>query len=199
MSSCQRKFGILTTTYKPLHYHHISPLPALRFFSYDAIKAKEVTVPVDENGRAMLEADSRDADEDGGWLTSRVAGSQTGAQAPRKCHQLSVLHRMSWHRVIMLDVLGRKGFLTKPGTARVQAAVAINAHSRYGNGILGSIVCTNVFVGLLISQHHCTPVTDLSYLKKKTRPQESQPRNSRTIDASFDQSQLHSNCPQPSS
>ena len=101
------------------------------FPRYDAIKAKEVTVPVDENGRAMLNADASDANEaDGGWLTSRVAGSQSGAQAPRKCHQLSVLHRMSWHRLIMMDVLGRKGFLIKPGTARAQSVVAINSQSR---------------------------------------------------------------------
>lgn len=110
-----------------LHGSHLT----CHFNRYDAIKAKEVTVPVDENGRAMLDADSSDSNEaDGGWLTSRVAGSQSGAQAPRKCHQLSVLHRMSWHRLIMLDVLGRKGFLIKPGTARVQAAIAINATSR---------------------------------------------------------------------
>eukprot|EP00956_Cyclotella_meneghiniana_P017917 scaffold29502_cov69-Cyclotella_meneghiniana.AAC.1 len=98
--------------------------------TYDAIKAKEVTVPVDENGRAMLDADATDTDVNDGWLVSRVAGSQTGAQAPRKCHQLSVLHRMSWHRLIMMDVLGRKGFLIKPGTARAQAAVALNSMSR---------------------------------------------------------------------
>lgn len=98
--------------------------------TYDAIKAKEVTVPVDENGRAMLDADATDTDVNNGWLVSRVAGSQTGAQAPRKCHQLSVLHRMSWHRLIMMDALGRKGFLIKPGTARAQAAVAINSMSR---------------------------------------------------------------------
>jgi hypothetical protein len=99
--------------------------------SYDAIKAKEVTVPVDENGRAMLDSNADAVEADEGWLTSRVAGSQTGAQAPRKCHQLSVLHRMSWHRLILMDVLGRQGFLIKPGTARIQAAVAINSMSRY--------------------------------------------------------------------
>jgi hypothetical protein len=107
----------------------------------------------------MLEADSSEANEDGGWLTSRVAGSQTGGQAPRKCHQLSVLHRMSWYRVIMLDVLGRKGFLTKPGTARVQAAVAINANSRYDNDILGAyymylllLICSVLNIIALLSQ-----------------------------------------------
>jgi hypothetical protein len=99
---------------------------------YDAIKAKEVTVPVDENGRAILDSntDANANDEDGGWLTSRAPGTQSGAAAPRKCHQLSVLHRMSWHRLILMDVLGRSGFLTKPGTARAQAAVAINSLSR---------------------------------------------------------------------
>ena len=100
------------------------------------MKAKEVTVPVNEYGCAILDNNTdtttTNADGDGGgWLTSRASGSQCGAEAPRKCHQLSVLHRMSWHRVILMDVLGRQGFLTKPGTARAQAAVAINALSRY--------------------------------------------------------------------
>ncbi|KAL7483484.1 hypothetical protein ACHAW6_009132 [Cyclotella cf. meneghiniana] len=109
---------------------------AFPFVSYDAIKAKEVTVPVNECGCAILDskADATTTNAEGGgggWLTSRAADSQSGAEAPRKCHQLSVLHRMSWHRLILMDVLGRQGFLTKPGTARAQAAVAINALSRF--------------------------------------------------------------------
>jgi hypothetical protein len=101
--------------------------------TYDALKSKEVTVPVDADGRAILrsKAEGGDGDaDDGGWLTSRGSGTQTGVSAPQKCHQLSVLHRMAWYRVVLMDVLGRKGYLTKPGTARSQAAIAVNSSSR---------------------------------------------------------------------
>jgi len=99
--------------------------------TYDSMKTKEVTVPVDSSGCAILGGSSRCNDGDG-WFTSREpGGTQSGVLSPQKCHQLSVLHRMFWFRVIFMDVLGRKGFLTKPGTARAQAAVAINSKSRF--------------------------------------------------------------------
>ncbi|KAL9189729.1 hypothetical protein ACHAXT_009404 [Thalassiosira profunda] len=98
--------------------------------TYDAIKTKEVVVPVDSSGCAILGGSNKSSSPDG-WLTARDAGTQSGAAAPQKCHQLSLLHRMSWFRVIFIDVLGRKGFLTKQGTARAQAAVAVNAKSRF--------------------------------------------------------------------
>ena len=154
----------------------------LSFFSYDAIKAKEVTVPIDETGRAMLDNNADPSETDDGWLTSRVAGS---AQAPRKCHQLSVLHRMVWHRLIMIDVLGRKGFLIKPGTARAQAAVAINSVSRYDF----TIVC---YVFLQYS-FHLLPMMYIAlfhigsfYLKKKQKTLVNQQKNSRMIGVSSD-------------
>ena len=81
--------------------------------TYDSIKTKEVTVPVDANGCAILGGTNRNTDNDG-WLSSRDAGTQTGASAKQKCHQLSVLHRMSWFRVIFLDCLGRKGEFLLP-------------------------------------------------------------------------------------
>lgn len=82
--------------------------------TYDSLKTKEVTVPLDASGRAILGGTGRRGgasgdDGDGGWLTSRDAGTQSGSSAPQKCQQLSVLHRMSWFRVIFMDVLGRKG------------------------------------------------------------------------------------------
>ena len=77
--------------------------------TYDAIKSKEVVVPVDSSGCAILGGSAHGNDEDG-WFTSRDSGTQSGASAPQKCHQLSVLHRMSWFRVIFMDVLGRKGW-----------------------------------------------------------------------------------------
>ncbi|KAL7544521.1 hypothetical protein ACHAWF_007899, partial [Thalassiosira exigua] len=105
--------------------------------TYDALKAKEVTMPVDPpTGRAVLGGDPADDDDgDGadGWFTARDAsGTQAtgGRGAPRECRQLSVLHRVAWFRVVFVDVLGRKGFLTKPGTARAMAAVAVNSKSR---------------------------------------------------------------------
>lgn len=77
--------------------------------TYDSIKTKEVTVPVDSSGIAILGGSGRNNDGDG-WFTSRAPGStQSGVAAPQKCHQMSVLHRMSWFRVIFMDVLGRKG------------------------------------------------------------------------------------------
>ena len=69
--------------------------------TYDAVKTKEVTVPVDSFGYAFLGA-SEQSNKDG-WLASRASGTSA------KCLQLSVLHRLSWCRIIFLDVLGRKG------------------------------------------------------------------------------------------
>mmetsp|Transcript_17058 Transcript_17058/g.30939 ORF Transcript_17058/g.30939 Transcript_17058/m.30939 type:complete len:1118 (+) Transcript_17058:283-3636(+) len=102
--------------------------------TYDAIKSKEVTIAVDSAGCAILgSSGGGSSNKDDGWFSSRGgSGTQSGGvAAPQKCHQLSVLHRMSWFRVIFMDVLGRKGFLTKPGTARAQAAVAIHSKSRF--------------------------------------------------------------------
>lgn len=106
--------------------------------TYDSIKSKEVTIPVDSDGCAILqsklEAGRRkidgNGDDGGGWFTSRTSGTQSGRSHPQQCHQLSILHRMSWYRVVLMDVLGRKGFLTKAGTARAQAAIALNSQSR---------------------------------------------------------------------
>jgi len=98
--------------------------------TYDSLKTKEVTIPVDSSGISILGGPSSHSKSNDGWLTSRDAGTQSGASAKQKCHQMSVLHRMSWHRVIFIDELGRKGFLIKPGTARAQASVAINSNLR---------------------------------------------------------------------
>ena len=76
--------------------------------TYDTIRTKEVTIPVDSIGRAIL-GGSVPSNEDDGWFTSRGSGTQSGPSAPQKCHQLSVLHRLSWFRVIFMDILGQKG------------------------------------------------------------------------------------------
>ena len=148
------------------------------------MKAKEVTVPVDENGRAMLGNTADPSETDDGWLASRVTGIQSGAQAPRKCHQLSVLHRMVWNRLIMIDVLGRKGFLIKPGTARAQAAVAINSMSRYDFKIAQFFALLPSFTSDDIYQTVCI---GSFFLKKKRMILVNRRINSRMIDVSSDQ------------
>jgi hypothetical protein len=129
--------------------------------TYDSIRNKEATIPVNSTGCAIL-GGSVPSNDDDRWFTSRGSGTKSGPSAPQKCHQLSVLHRLSWFRVIFIDILGQKGrcnnvrffpspisirsqslllfdaldcdlgFLTKPGTARLQAAVAFSSKSRYG-------------------------------------------------------------------
>ncbi len=76
--------------------------------TYDTIRTKEVTIPVDALGRAIL-GGSVPSNECDGWFTSRGLGTQSGPSVPQKCHQLSVLHRLSWFRVIFMDILGQKG------------------------------------------------------------------------------------------
>jgi len=101
--------------------------------TYDAIKSKEATIPVDSYGCAILRqtATENPSSHDDGWMTVRTSGTESAATQPQKCLLLSILHRMSWFRVILIDELGRKGFVTKPGTARAQAAVALHSKSRF--------------------------------------------------------------------
>ena len=77
--------------------------------TYDSIRTKEATIPVDSMGRAILRGSVSMSNEDDGWLTSRGSGTQSGPSAPQKCLQLSALHRLSWFRVIFVDILGPKG------------------------------------------------------------------------------------------
>lgn len=88
--------------------------------TFDAIKAKEVATPVDDDGHVMTTG----ANETG-WFSSRSQSSQQQA-----CEVLSVLHGLHWFRIVFIDELGRKSFLTKPGTTRLQAASALNSMSR---------------------------------------------------------------------
>jgi hypothetical protein len=104
--------------------------------TYDLLKSKEVTVPIDSLGKAILKSDSKSVADDGGWLKTRGSETQSGGEAKKTCLQLSILHRMSWYRMIMIDSLGkkgdeRKGYLTKPDTARAEAAKAVNSLSRF--------------------------------------------------------------------
>jgi hypothetical protein len=104
--------------------------------TYDLLKGKDATIPVDSLGKAILKSDSNSNADDGGWLKTRGSETQSGGEAKKTCLQLSILHRMSWYRVIMMDSLGRKGderkgYLTKPNTARAEAARAVNSLSRF--------------------------------------------------------------------
>ena len=89
--------------------------------TYDALKAKESAYALDEIGRAVYD----DSGSQGGWMASR---SQSTRQS---CEHLSVLHQLTWHRVIFMDVLGRQSYTCKPSTARFKAAIALNAKSRF--------------------------------------------------------------------
>ncbi len=84
--------------------------------TYDAVKTKEVTVPVDSFGYAALGASEQSNNNDG-WLASRVSGTSA------KCLQLSVLHRLCWCRIIFLDVLGRKGKNSVPALSLLHPRV----------------------------------------------------------------------------
>ena len=59
--------------------------------TYHAIKSNEVTVPVDDAGRAILGSARGGGGGDGGWFTARGAGStqpEWSASAPQKCHHV---------------------------------------------------------------------------------------------------------------
>ena len=94
--------------------------------TYDALKSPDVAIKLDPSGFAITAA-TKDAD---GWFTSSSSASQTAEQIEQRCKPLSALHRVHWSRLILVDILGRKGFLSKLDTARVKAVRAMNADSR---------------------------------------------------------------------
>jgi hypothetical protein len=94
--------------------------------TFDAIKSKDLTMPLDLNGRALLKTT---ASEDG-WFSSRIE-PDTGAPRPQSCLPVSVLHKLLWHRIVFVDILGRKSYTTKAETTRLKAAVALKGMSRY--------------------------------------------------------------------
>ena len=90
--------------------------------TFDAIKSKDIAIPLDSAGHVILE---KIGFQDG-WYSARSGGRD----APDRCEQLSVLHQITWRRVIFVDMLGRKCYLAKLGTSRVVAAVALRSSSR---------------------------------------------------------------------
>lgn len=99
--------------------------------TYDLLKSKDATIPVDSIGRAILNSDSKKNADEGGWLKTRGSETQSGGEAKQTCLHLTILHRLLWYRVIMMDCLGKRGYLTKPDTARFVAAKAVNSLSRF--------------------------------------------------------------------
>eukprot|EP00532_Pseudo-nitzschia_australis_P006400 CAMPEP_0168164736 /NCGR_PEP_ID=MMETSP0139_2-20121125/1103_1 /TAXON_ID=44445 /ORGANISM="Pseudo-nitzschia australis, Strain 10249 10 AB" /LENGTH=399 /DNA_ID=CAMNT_0008081787 /DNA_START=27 /DNA_END=1224 /DNA_ORIENTATION=- len=92
--------------------------------TYDAMKSPDVAIPVTADGHAIVTKSKND----GSWHTSRSA-SQEDKKVQRQTKQLSVLHRIEFRRIIFLDILGRKSYLAKVGTARAAASVAISSSS----------------------------------------------------------------------
>lgn len=92
--------------------------------TYDALKSPDMVIPVDGSGQAILQK----VGSSNGWYTSRST-SQADSM-PQKCKELSVLHRIKFNRIVFTDVLGRKSFLAKEGTARATAAIALRGDSR---------------------------------------------------------------------
>ena len=103
--------------------------------TFDALKSPDVAIPVDESGHAILGAVGTSK----GWYSSRSSSQED--TTPQSCKQFSVLHRLEFERIIFVDVVGRKCFLGKEGTARAAAAIALRGESRY--------VTLTIFVSLL--------------------------------------------------
>ena len=97
--------------------------------TFDAIKAKDITQPVDEHGQAL----TRRLVRHDGWYDSTRATQNRGmmnSSSHTKCLQLSVAHGIRWSRVIFLDKIGKSSYITKPKTARAIAGKALVGRSR---------------------------------------------------------------------
>lgn len=94
--------------------------------TYDALKSTDVAVALDNLDRAILKS----TESESGWHSSRLASTQSEAGASKRCKKFSVLHKINFERTVFLDVLGRKSYLAKDGTARASAALALRGNSR---------------------------------------------------------------------
>jgi hypothetical protein len=92
--------------------------------TFDAVKSPDIAVPLTEDGRAIVTK----AGNDRSWHSSRSASQHDSS--PQLTKQLSILHRIHFRRLIFVDVLGRKSYLAKGGTARATAAVALSGDTR---------------------------------------------------------------------
>ena len=92
--------------------------------TFDAMKSPDIAIPLTEDGRAIVTK----AGNDRFWHSSRSASQHDSS--PQLTKQLSILHRIHFRRLIFVDVLGRKSYLAKGGTARATAGVALSGDAR---------------------------------------------------------------------
>lgn len=90
--------------------------------TFDVLRAPDITHTIDDNGHVI----NQKLDDDEGWFESRGP-----SQKSKQTKQFSVLHLLSWHRVIFVDMMGRKSFLAKPESSRSLAATALKSKRRY--------------------------------------------------------------------
>lgn len=88
--------------------------------TFDALKAPDATIACDGKGVAITSSSSSQSD----WQKSR------SSQEVRQCKEMSLIHHLQWQRVFFVDILGKKSFLVKGGTARVTSARALNSDTR---------------------------------------------------------------------
>ena len=94
--------------------------------TFDVLKSTETTLPLNETGEFILPAAASSSTQ-GQWYSSRN-GSQPVASPPLA--QCSVLHRILWTRVILVDAIGRKSYLAKPDTSRFIASKNLCSNGR---------------------------------------------------------------------
>ena len=88
--------------------------------TYDALKSNDVTLHVDKSGKPMAASASQND-----WQSSR-----NGSQRSETVAQFSILHRIHWRRIILVDAVGRKSYLAKSDTSRYKAAKSISSDCR---------------------------------------------------------------------
>lgn len=91
--------------------------------TFDAIMSKDVATTLNNDGH-VIKRDSQN-----GWLSARSSSSDEDDVI--RVEKLSVLHKLDWRRIVLVDDLGRKSYLAKAGTLRAKAAIALNATSRF--------------------------------------------------------------------
>lgn len=89
--------------------------------TFDALKSPDITVTLDNNGFA----NNNPIGVNDGWYKS----ASQSTEPPDQKKQLSALHRVKWSHLILVDALGRKSYLVKAGTARVQATRALSSQT----------------------------------------------------------------------
>ena len=108
---------------KSLSTAHLSARYDVVLSTFDALKSHDITLQADSSGLILQE------NEEDGWYSSKA--ESTAGSNRSSCVQVSVLHYLSWKRVIMVDTIGRKCYLVKKGASRPKAASHLISNSRY--------------------------------------------------------------------